>query len=351
MSTALALAPLVNIVTACLALGVARATFYRAQQPPRIGPVRAPRRASARALSVVERHTVLELLHAPAFVDQSPHTVFALLLDAGRYLASVSTFYRLLRASGEARGRRHELTHPVYAKPELLATGPRQLWSWDITKLKGPAKWVCFHLYVILDVFSRYVVGWMVAPRESATLAQELIAATCDKETIAPGQLTLHADRGTSMRSKSVALLLVDLAVTKSHSRPHVSDDNPYSEAQFKTLKYQPDFPARFDSIEQARAFCRKFFAWYNHDHRHSGIGYMTPTAMHTGQAQRLYGQRQCVLNQAFVAHPERFTRRHPSPPPLPLQVGINLPKRTPLLPGDTLRSTLNSPQPVSQRC
>ncbi len=351
MSTALEIAPVVGIAAACLALGVARATFYRVQCPPATGWVRAPRRESSRALSTAEQHTLLELLHAPAYADQSPRTVFALLLDAGRYLASVSTFYRLLRARGETRGRRNELTHPVYAKPELLATGPRQLWSWDITKLKGPAKWQCFHLYVILDVFSRYVVGWMLAPRESAELAQELIAATCDKETIPPGQLTLHADRGTSMRSKSVALLLVDLAVTKTHSRPHVSDDNPYSEAQFKTLKYQSDFPTRFDSIEQARAFCQKFFAWYNHDHRHSGIGYMTPAAVHTGQAQRLYDARQGVLDQAFSAHPERFTRCHPSPPALPLQVGINLPKRTPLLHGDTLRSTLNSPQPVSQSC
>ena len=352
MTAAVALAPRIGIAATCLALGVARATFYRAAQcPPSTCPSRGSRRTSSRALNGAEQHTILELLHAPAYVDQSPRTVFALLLDAGRYLASVSTLYRLLRATGETRGRRNELTHPAYAKPELLATGPRQLWSWDITKLKGPAKWVCFHLYVILDVFSRYVVGWMIAPRESAELAQELIAATCDKETIAPGQLTLHADRGTSMRSKPVALLLVDLAVTKSHSRPHVSDDNPYSEAQFKTLKYQPDFPARFDSIEQARAFCQRFFAWYNHDHRHSGIGYMTPAAVHTGQAQRLYDARQCVLDQAFVAHPERFTRGHPTPPALPLQVGINLPKRTPLIPGETQRSTLNSPQPVSQSC
>ncbi len=274
-----------------------------------------------------------------------------LLSDELRLTASVSTFYRLLREAFETRGRRNELTHPAYAKPELLACAPRELWSWDITKLKGPAKWACFHLYVILDVFSRYVVGWMIAPRESAELAHELIAATCDKEGIARGQLTLHADRGTSMRSKPVALLLADLAVTQSHSRPHVSDDNPYSEAQFKTLKYRPDFPARFDSIEHARAFCQGFFAWYNHEHRHSGIGYMTPAAVHTGQAQPLYDARQDVLHQAFVAHPERFTRRHPTPPALPAQVGINLPKPTPRAPGEAPRSTLNSPQPVSQSC
>lgn len=351
MNTAREVAPRIGIGVACLALGIARATFYRAQRLVLVQPANVPRASSPRALSAREQHTILEWLHAPAYADLSPRTVFALLLDAGRYLASVSTFYRLLRAAGETRGRRNELTHPAYAKPELLASGPRELWSWDITKLKGPAKWVCYHLYVILDVFSRYVVGWMIAPRESAELAHQLIAATCDKEGIARGQLTLHADRGTSMRSKPVALLLTDLGVTKSHSRPHVSDDNPYSEAQFKTLKYQPDFPARFDSIEHARAFCQGFFAWYNHAHRHSGIGYMTPATVHTGQAPRLYAARQQVLDQAFVAHPERFTRRHPTPPALPVQVGINLPKPTPHVPGETQRSTLNSPQLVSQSC
>ena len=349
MNTAIEIAPLTGIAAACRALGVARATFYRAQQPV---PVRRPRRPRARsplALSASERQAILGLLHAPPYVDLSPRTVFAVLLDAGRYLASVSTFYRLLRAAGETRGRRNELTHPAYAKPELLATAPRQLWSWDITKLKGPAKWVSFHLYVILDVFSRYVVGWMLAPRESAELAHELIAATCDKEGIPAGQLTLHADRGTSMRSKPVALLLADLGVVKSHSRPHVSDDNPYSEAQFKTLKYQPQFPERFESEAHARAFCQAFFAWYNHEHRHSGIGYMTPAAVHTGQAHRLYHARQAVLEQAFADHPERFRGQQPRPPALPKQVGINLPKRTPNAQGEPQRSTLNSPQPVSQ--
>ncbi|MDO8677634.1 MAG: IS3 family transposase [Acidobacteriota bacterium] len=351
MNTAVEIAPRIGVAAACLALGVARATFYRARHPASARRPRSARASSPRALSASEQRIILELLHAPAYVDKSPHTVFAMLLDAGRYLASVSSFYRLLRAAGQTRGRRNELTHPAYAKPELLANGPRELWSWDITKLKGPAKWVCFHLYVILDVFSRYVVGWMIAPRESAELAHELIAATCDREAIPRGQLTLHADRGTSMRSQPVAMLLADLAVTKSHSRPHVSDDNPYSEAQFKTLKYQPDFPARFESIEHARAFCQTFFVWYNHEHRHSGIGYMTPAAVHTGQAQRLYDARQRVLDQALVAHPERFTRCHPTPPTLPAQVGINLPKPTPCAPGEAPRSTLNSSQPVSQNC
>jgi len=349
MTGALELAPLSGVLAACLALGVARATFYRARQPVQMLWPRQPRARSPLALPAPEHQAILEVLHSPQYVDRSAHTVFAMLLDAGRYLASVSTFYRILRAAGETRGRRDQLTHPAYAKPELLATAPRQLWSWDITKLKGPAKWVCFHLYVILDVFSRYVVGWMLALRESAELAKELIAATCEKEHILPGELTLHADRGSSMRSKPVAMLLVDLDVAKSHSRPHVSDDNPYSEAQFKTLKYRPEFPERFESEVHARAFCQDFFTWYNQEHRHSGIGYMTPAAVHTGQAGRLFNARQAVLDQAFAIHPQRFHGRPPELPALPTQVGINLPKPTPQAQGEPQRSTLNSPQPVSQ--
>ena len=350
MKASVALAPLVGIVPACASMGVARATFYRAQLPLPCPVARRPRTPSSWALSDVEQAHVLAVLHEPAYVDLSPHTVFALLLDAGRYVASVSTFYRLLRGVDEARGRRNQRVHPAYTKPELLAQRPRELWSWDITKLKGPAKWTCFHLYVILDVFSRYVVGWMLAPRESAALAHELIAATCDNEDIVPGQLTLHADRGTSMRSKPVALLLADLGVTKSHSRPHVSDDNPYSESQFKTLKYRPDFPARFDSIEQARAFCQIFFAWYNDEHRHSGIGYMTPAAMHSGQAQPCYAARQGVLDRAFELNPARFTQRRPVPPALPTAAGINWPK--PVSDADIApaNSTLNYFQAVSHR-
>ena len=336
MKSAVELAPLIGIAVACLTLGVARARFYRAQRVrPALSAVlqRAP---SPFALTESERQIIRDLLHAPQYVDLSPRTVFARLLDAGRYLCSVSSFYRILRADGEARGRRNQRTHPVYTKPELLATAARQLWSWDITKLKGPGKWEHFHLYVILDVFSRYVVGWMLAARESAALAQELIAACCDREAVEPGQLTLHADRGTSMRSKPVALLLSDLGVTKSHSRPHVSDDNPYSEAQFKTLKYQPDFPERFASIEHARAFCATFFPWYNHEHCHSGIGYMTPVAMHSGHAHEIYLARQSVLDRAFEQHPERFKGRQPQPPALPTEAGINWPKPLPAALGAT---------------
>ena len=349
MSVAVELAPAIGIAPACLALGVSRATYYRGQADPGIPRARVARAPSPLALDAHERQTILDVLHAPEHADSSPHTVYAKLLDAKRYLGSVSTFYRVLRSAGEVRPRRNERTHPPYAKPELLATGPRELWSWDITKLKGPAKWVHFHLYVILDVFSRYVVGWMLANQETAELAHELIAATCDKEGIVPEQLTLHADRGTSMRSKSVALLLSDLRVTKTHSRPRVSDDNPFSESQFRTLKYQPEFPDRFDSEAHARRFCQTFFPWYNHENRHSGIGYMTPAAVHLGHAQQLYDDRQRVLDAALAAHPERFKGRRPLPPPLPHQVGINLPTTMQRRNGECEHSTLNSPKSVSQ--
>jgi putative transposase len=234
--------------------------------------------------------------------------------------------YRLLEAGGQSRERRDQLTHPPYQKPELLATEANQLWSWDITKLRGPVKWTAYHLYVILDVFSRYVVGWMIAYRESAVLAKRLIEYTCLKQNIAPGQLTVHADRGSSMKSKPVALLLADLGVVKTHSRPHVSDDNPYSESQFRTLKYRPGFPDRFGSIEDARGFCQSFFQWYNHQHHHSGLGLMTPAMVHHGQAAHILAHRQVVLDAAFQAHPERFVRKPPRPPELPSQVWINRP-------------------------
>ena len=284
METAFAVAPQTGLAQACRTLGVSRATAYRHRSPKTPAATRSPRR-SPLALSDEERATVLRELHAERFVDASPAAVYATLLDEGTYLASERTMYRILAANAEVRERRDQLRHPAYARPELLATGPRELWSWDITKLKGPAKWTWFYLYVILDVFSRYVPGWMVATAESAALAERLIADTIAKEGIEPGQLTIHADRGSSMASKPVALLLADLGVAKSHSRPHVSNDNPYSEAQFKTLKYRPGFPARFGSIEDARAFCRTFFGWYNIEHRHSGIGLLTPATVHAGRA------------------------------------------------------------------
>jgi putative transposase len=277
-------------------------------------------------LSPAERQSALDLLHEPRFLDLSPAEIYATLLDEGRYLCSPRTFYRLLAAAQEVRERRDQLRHPSYAAPELLATRPNELWSWDITKLLGPAKWTYYYLYVLLDVFSRYVVGWMVAHRESARLAERLIAESCQRQGIAPGQLTVHADRGPAMTSKPVALLLADLGITKSHSRPHVSNDNPYSEAQFKTLKYCPAFPDRFGSLEHARSFGGDFFPWYNTEHHHVGIGLFTPHDVHYGLAAAKWERRAAVLAEAFARHPERFPRGRPRPLALPTAVWINPP-------------------------
>lgn len=269
---------------------------------------------------------MLEELHSERFVDDSPAQVWATLLDEGRYLASERTMYRILAEQGQSRERRDQLVHPAYAKPELLATRPNELWSWDITKLLGPAKWTYFYLYVILDIFSRYVVGWTIQHRESASVAQQLIAQCIEQQNIERGQLTIHADRGSSMKSKPVAFLLADLGVTKTHSRPYTSTDNPYSEAQFKTLKYRPGFPDRFDSILHSRAWARDFFPWYNHEHRHSGLGLMTPAVVHSGQAVEVREQRAQVLAAAYTANPERFVRGLPLPPKLPAAAWINPP-------------------------
>ena len=315
---------LVGIAPACAALSVARATFYRWQKP-KVEVVRPPRPVP-RALPPDERKMVLSMLNDDRFSDLAPAEVYATLLDEGKFVCSIPTMYRILRENQQVRERRNQLYHPWYKAPELLATGPNQLWSWDITKLKGPAKWTYFYLYVILDVFSRYVPGWMVATRESAVLARRLIADTVEKEGIAPGQLTIHADRGTSMRSKPVALLLADLGVERTHSRPHVSNDNPFSESQFRTLKYRPTFPARFGSIEDARAFCADFFTWYNTQHRHSGIGLLTPADVHAGRATEITAARAVTLAAAYAAHPERFVRRPPTPPEVPTAVWINPP-------------------------
>jgi putative transposase len=315
----------VGTVAACNSLDVARPTYYR-----RLGAREekaTARPTPPRALSVDERQEVLDVLHENRFVDQAPAEVYATLLDEGVYHCSVRTMYRVLEEAGEVRERRNQARHPHYKAPELLATAPNQVWSWDITKLLGPVKWTYFYLYVILDIFSRYVVGWMIAPHESSTLAKRLIAETCEKQNVQPGQLTIHADRGSSMKSKPVALLLSDLGVTKTHSRPHVSDDNPYSESQFKTLKYRPAFPDRFGSIQDARSFCQDFFPWYNCEHRHSGIGLLTPEMVHYGKAESVLGQRRTVLISAFEAHPERFVRGLPVPPTLPEAAWINKPK------------------------
>jgi putative transposase len=311
---------------ACQALDLPRASYYREQCKAVCAPRISRRRTPARALGPTERETVLARLHEERFQDRSPAAVYATLLDEGEYHCSIRSMYRLLAERGESRERRDQLTHPLYQKPELLATAPNQLWSWDITKLLGPAKWTYFYLYVILDVFSRYVVGWMVAIRESAELAKRLIEESCAKQNIPAGQLTLHADRGTSMSSKPVAFLLADLGVTKTHSRPHVSNDNPYSESQFRTLKYRPEFPDRFGCIQDSRAFCQGFFRWYNEEHRHSGLGLLAPAMVHHGQAENVVRQRQTVLDTAYQLHPERFVRQAPRPAPVPTEAWINKP-------------------------
>ena len=322
----------VGTASACRTLAVSRASFYRQKTDhDRI----APRSRPARALSDQERHDVLDVLRSDRFVDKSPVQVYATLLDEGVYHCSVRTMYRVLAAADEVRERRNQLRHPRYKKPELLATGPNQVWSWDITKLLGPAKWTYFYLYVILDIFSRYVVGWMLASRESSQLAQRLIRETIEKQDVHPYQLVIHSDRGPAMKSHGVAQLLASLGVTKSHSRPHVSNDNPFSESQFKTLKYRPNFPNRFGSQEHARLFCGEFFHWYNNEHYHSGIGMLTPAMLHDGRARSIVSQRQAVLDDAYAMYPHRFVNKRPTPLPPPQQVWINPPT------GDDLKSEL----------
>ncbi len=292
------------------------------------------------ALSQLERRAVLDVLHCERFVDAAPQQIYATLLDEQRYLCSVRTMYRILASEHEVRERRNQCRRPAYTKPELLATGPNQVWSWDITKLKGPVKWTYFYLYVILDIFSRYVVAWMVAQRESAALAKRLVTASVNKQGIVRDQLTLHADRGSSMTSKSLALLLGDLGVTKTHSRPYTSTDNPFSEAHFKTLKYRPAFPDRFGSIQDARTLCRHFFPWYNREHRHGGLALLTPADVHYGRADQRLEQRARVLEVAFQAHPERFKGRRPVPGVLPEAVWINPPPKT--TPEDAPEATIS---------
>ncbi len=320
------LAPVTGVSRACRALGVARSTLYRSIRPASEPEPLRPRPKPDRALSEPERQEVLAQLHSERFVDRSPGEVHATLLDEGRFLCSVRTMYRILAAAQEVRERRNQARHPQYSKPELLATRPNQVWSWDITKLLGPEKWTYFYLYVILDIFSRYVVGWMVASRESETLAKRLIEETCAKQNIQRDQLTLHADRGPSMTSKGVAMLLADLGLTKSHSRPHVSNDNPFSESQFKTLKYCPEFPKRFGCIEDAQSFCREFFTWYNTEHHHSGIAWLTPETVHFGHGEAALAARRQVLAEAYRDHPERFVRGTPVVAALPKAVWINPP-------------------------
>jgi putative transposase len=316
---------------ACAALGVSRASVQRRRARLTAAPaIRRPRPRPARALTTPQQQTVLDLLHAPRFADQVPAEIYASLLDEGVYLCSIRTMYRVLSQNGEVRERREQLRHPNYRKPELLAERPNEVWSWDITKLMGPTKWSYFYLYVILDIFSRRVVGWCVADAESATLFKPLLNDAIAKNNVPPGRLTLHADRGGPMKAKATALLLADLGVTRSHNRPHVSNDNPFSESHFKTLKYQPQFPQRFGCIEDARSFCRHFFDWYNRDHHHSGIGLMTPDQVHYGQTDAVHAARQTTLDQAFRDNPERFVNKPPTPSNKPTAAWINPPTPKP---------------------
>ena len=361
MDVAVEMAPVAGVAPLCAALALPRATFYRLRQRQAVVatspttaraaaggrheaapvpssaadsqastlPAATARRASPRALSEAERSLVLSTLNEERFCNLAPAEVYATLLDEGKYLCSERTMYRILKANGQVRERRNLLRHPQYTAPELMATKPNQLWSWDITKLKTYVKSQYLHLYVILDVYSRFVVGWLVADRESGDLAQTLIEQTCERQGIKPGDLTFHADNGAAMVAQPVAFLLASLGVTKSHSRPHVCDDNPFSEAQFKTLKYHPAFPERFSSLEHARAFLRDFFDWYNNQHHHDGLGLLTPNDVHHGLvAERLAGRAR-VLDAAYVAHPERFVRRAPTPATPPAAVWINPPKKT----------------------
>jgi putative transposase len=312
----------------CQSVGVSHASFYRRRQPVRSAPPRSPRAPSSRALALAERQAVLDALHSDRFLDQSPAEVHATLLEEQTYLCSTRTMYRVLAEADEVRERRDQARHPAYARPELVATTPNQIWSWDITKLKGPVPYLYFSLYVILDLFSRYVVGWMVARHERARLAQRLIEATCVKQGITPHQLTIHADRGAPMRSKLVAELCSDLSIDASHSRPRVSNDNPFSEAQFRTFKYRPDFPDRFGSIEHARAIGHDLFAWYNNAHHHSGLSYLTPADVHYGRAATILEVRHRTRLAAYAAHPERFVKGSPRLESLPTAVWINPPPK-----------------------
>jgi putative transposase len=326
MKLAAELAPFVGTSVACAALSVPRATYYRRSKAASAPPIVATPTPSSRGLSRKEHDEVLGALNCAEHADRSVRQVFAGLLDRGVYHCSIRTMYRVLAQHAQVRERRDQLRHPTYKKPELRATGPNQVWSWDITKLLGPEKWTYYHLYVLLDIFSRYVVGWMVASCEAAELAVRLIQEAYERQHIAPGQVTVHADRGTSMTSKPVAMLYADLGISQSHSRPHVSNDNPYSEAHFKTCKYRPDFPNRFGSIEDARAYCGPLFHWYNNEHYHTGLGLLTPAVVHHGRVDEVLAVRDEALARAYAAHPERFVRQLPRAKRPPAVTWINPP-------------------------
>ncbi len=306
----------------CEALSEPRSSWYRSRKQR---PTFAPKPRSHRRLTDAEEGRILDTLNSERFRDMAPGETYATLLDESVYLCSERTMYRILSRHGQNVIRRQSAPR-LYARPELLATRPNEVWSWDIAKLKGPVKWTYYYLYKVLDVFSRYVVGWMVAYRESADLAQELIAEACRKQEIVPGTLTIHADNGSPMKALSFAQLLTDLGVAKSHSRPSVSNDNPFSESAFKTLKYRHGYPERFGSIEDARSFCREFFPWYNTEHRHSGIAMLTPENVHYNNHKEVLIARSQTLEHAFQLHPERFVKGVPKVKSVPSKVWINKP-------------------------
>jgi putative transposase len=336
MAGVASLIPLVGIVAACAALGVSRASYYRTTAAPKPRP---PRPRPPRALDDVERAEVLAVLDSDPFADKAPAQVYAALLDTGRYLCSVRSMYRVLAAADQVRERRDQRRHPTYVKPQLEARAPNQVWSWDITKVAGPERGLYYCLYVVLDIFSRYVVAWAVAPTEAAAIGQQLIDDACVQQGVIPGQLTVHADRGAPMTAKSTAQLFVDLGIAQSHSRPRVSDDNPFSEAAFKTFLYRPDMPPRFGSVEDARAFFAALIHWYNEEHYHSGIALLTPGDVHRGTAPVIIAKRQTVLDGAHQARPERFVHGKPVHPTPPTVVWINPPV--------TAVSTTASPPPT----
>ncbi len=311
----------------CQALGISRATYYRRKNRPVEPP--ATKRYPPRKLTPEEEQSILSTINAERFMDKGVPTVYTTLLDEGVYICSTRTMYRILHRHQQVRERRHDRTHPVYKKPELLATGPNQVWSWDITKVKGPKPWIFYQLYVVIDVFSRYVVAWMISEYESGEQAKVLIEEACQRQGLSGEGLTVHSDRGKAMRSKNLADLLGELGVQRSFSRPHVSNDNPYSESQFKTLKYHPTYPERFGSLEDAQSYMRAFFKWYNTEHRHSGIAMMTPETVHTGRSEKVITHRKQVLQQAFQRNPERFVKGAPDPKGVPEEVWINKPKIT----------------------
>ncbi len=317
------LVQLVGIVAACAALGINRATFYRARRP--VQPAKS-RPRPARSLPDEERSNILLELNSVRFADKAPAQIYATLLDENKFLCSIRTMYRILAAAGQTQERRNQRRHPAHTKPQLVARAPNQVWVWDITKVPGAERGVYYCLYVVLDIFSRAVVGWTIASTESADLWRDVVEDACKRHGIEPGQLTIHADRGSPMTAKSTALLYADLGITASHSRPRVSNDNAFAETAFKTLKYRPEVPERFGSLEDARVFFAKLLTWYNEHHFHSGIALLTPADVHAGTASQIVAARQRVLDAAHQAHPERFPNGAPTHPEVPAEVWINQP-------------------------